>query len=95
MPANKKYLMQSGWAKASKVIAAILGGLLASIALHMVLAIWIDQKIMLTITLFTMFIVWPLMMVMVYWIRKPWVSWAVLMSITLVCSVGIYIGKYL
>ncbi|WP_019039290.1 hypothetical protein [Psychroflexus tropicus] len=33
MPANKKYLIKSGWAKASKVIDAILGSFVASMAL--------------------------------------------------------------
>ncbi|MEM6725423.1 MAG: hypothetical protein AAF598_15385 [Bacteroidota bacterium] len=93
MPANKKYLLKSKWARASKIIAAILGGFLATISLHGALAILIGFDYVLPTSLFSTFIVWSIFMLVVYWVDKPWKSWSVLLSVTLVCSVVIFIWK--
>lgn len=93
MPANKKYLIQSPWARASKVLAAIFGGLIASTAFHLALGLWLDTRVVMATTIYTMFIVWPLLMLVVYWIEKPWMAWAILIGITLISALGIYLGK--
>ncbi|MEM8897650.1 MAG: hypothetical protein AAGC85_06075 [Bacteroidota bacterium] len=93
MPAKKKYLHQSGWDKAGKVTAAFFGGLFATMGLHMAAALWLDMQTVFSTTLYSFFIIWPLMMVGVYWIRKPWISWAVMMGICLFSGVFIYLGK--
>ncbi|MEM7575473.1 MAG: hypothetical protein AAF433_21395 [Bacteroidota bacterium] len=83
MPANTKYLSSIG-AQISKLIAAIFGGYLASAALHIGIAKAVpnDTPVLLTAT-YSMFLVWCGLMVMVYLIRKAWVSWAILLLITL------------
>ena len=93
MPANKKYLLKSGWARASKVLAAILGSLAASLALHMALALWVGFDYVLPTSTFSVFIVWTGLMLLVYRIEKPWKSWAVLLIILLICVTGIVLGK--
>lgn len=93
MPANKKYLIQNPWTKASKVIASILGALFCTLAVHFLLAmIWGIDGVMIT-SLYTIFILWVTLMLMVYWIKKAWVSWLILLAITLICSVLIYLLK--
>lgn len=93
MPANKKYLLKSGWARASKVLAAILGSLAACLALHMALALWVGFDYVLPTSTFSVFIVWTGLMLLVYRIEKPWKSWAVLLIILLICVTGIVLGK--
>ncbi|MEM6633651.1 MAG: hypothetical protein AAF694_28520 [Bacteroidota bacterium] len=93
MPAKKKYLHQSSWAKTGKFTAALLGGLFASIGIHMALALWLDPRIVISTTLWSMFLVWPAMMLIVYWIKKPWVSWAVMLGLTVVSGLFIFLGK--
>ena len=93
MPANKKYLIKSPWTRTSKVLAAFLGGLLATLALHLAFAVWGDEKIVLSTTLYSFFLIWPLFMLMVYWIKKPWQSWAILLSVIVIFGIITYLGK--
>lgn len=94
MPANKKYLLKSGWARASKVLAAIPGSLAASLALHLALALWVGFDYVVPTSTFSVFIVWTGLMLLVYRIEKPWKSWAVLFIILLICVIGIVLGKF-
>lgn len=94
MPANKKYLLKSGWAKASKVLAAIPGCLAASLALHMALALWLGFDYVIPTSTFSVFIVWTGLMLLVYRIEKPWKSWAMLLIILLICVIGIVLRKF-
>lgn len=93
MPANKKYLLKTGWARASKVLAALLGSLAASLALHIALALWVGFDYVLPTSTFSVFIVWTGFMLLVYRIEKPWKSWAVLLIILLICIIGILFKK--
>ena len=93
MPANKKYLLNTRWARTSKILAAFLGGLLATMALHMAFAVWGDEKVVIVTSLYSIFIIWPLFMLMVYWIKKPWKSWVILLSVTVFFGVLTYLGK--
>ena len=94
MPANKKYLLKTGWAKASKVLAAILGSLAASLTLHIALALWLGFDYVIPTSAFSIFIVWTGFMLLVYRIEKPWKSWTVLFIILLICIIGIVLGKF-
>ncbi|MEM9834441.1 MAG: hypothetical protein AAF944_27685 [Bacteroidota bacterium] len=93
MPANKKYLLESPWTRTSKVVAAILGGFLATASMHVALSYVFGVEVVFMTALYSVFIMWPLFMLMVYWIEKPWISWAILMGIFLVSSIGTYFGK--
>lgn len=94
MPANKKYLLKTGWARASKVLAAILGSFVASLALHIALALCVGFDYVLPTSTFSVFILWTGFMLLVYRIEKPWKSWAVLLIILLVCAIGIVLKKF-
>ena len=93
MPANKKYLLKSGWAKASKVLAAILGGLVVSLALHIVVALtWNADYVVLSIW-FSFPLAWVAMITIVYWIKNAWKAWGLIIFLSLSCSTVIYFIK--
>tara|TARA_B100000809_G_scaffold266537_1_gene329744 strand:- start:6346 stop:6633 length:288 start_codon:yes stop_codon:yes gene_type:complete len=93
MPANKKYLIQSGWVKTSKFLAAFLGSLLTIMMVHIALSYVLDQRTVLITSLYTTIIIWPLLMLVVYWIKKAWMSWVLFSSLIVLSSVVIYILK--
>lgn len=93
MPANKKYLIQSPWTQTSKIIAAILGGFIASMLVHISLALWFDKITFVTIGLYGIILLWMAFMMLVYWIKKPWKSWAIILAITAISGIAIYLEK--
>ncbi|MEL6562263.1 MAG: hypothetical protein AAFQ94_29090 [Bacteroidota bacterium] len=90
MPAKKKYL-SSGWKRVSKILAVIFGAYAATALLHIAIAKSVidDTPVLLTST-FTSFICWVGLMVMIYLIKKAWVSWSILLVIISISSVIIY-----
>lgn len=86
MPANKKYLITSGWTKASKFLAAFLGSLIALSAVEIALLSKLDQTILIWTASYCVLILWVFLMLLVYWIRKAWVSWLILTGITLLSA---------
>ncbi|MEM9361358.1 MAG: hypothetical protein AAGA43_01935 [Bacteroidota bacterium] len=93
MPANKKYLLKTKLGRTSKVIAAFLGSMIASISLHLALAFWLGFTYVIPTSIYSIFIVWVGFMLLVYWIKKPWKSWVMLLSVILASVVGIVLGK--
>ncbi|WP_108868775.1 hypothetical protein [Aquimarina aquimarini] len=93
MPANKKYLTTSNWIKFSKISATILGAMLASVTLHLALAIWVGFEYIIPTSLFSVFILWGFFMIMVYWIKSPWKSWGIFLFIISISVAGIYMAK--
>jgi len=93
MPANKKYLMKSGWAKASKVIAAILGSFVASMGLHLALTYWLHRPTVLITSTYSVFVVWMLLMLWVYAAKTATRSWMILGSILALSAILVVLGK--
>jgi len=93
MPANKKYLLNSRLGRTSKILAALLGSMLASITLHLALALWIGYTYVIPTSIYSIFIVWVGFMLTVYWIKKPWKSWVLLLTVILISVAGIVVGK--
>ena len=93
MPANKKYLTRSNWAKAGKLLAAILGGFLSSTAFHLALASVFDTVIVWGTAIYSTFILWGFFILWVYWIRIAWKAWLVSFAVVAVCAAIIYISK--
>ena len=93
MPANKKYLLKTRLGRTSKITAALFGSMIASISLHLALALWLGFTYVIPTSIYTIFIVWVGFMLLVYWIKKPWKSWILLLSVILVSVVGIVLGK--
>ena len=82
MPANKKYLMTSGWSKASKFIASIIGGFVATFSLHFTLALFMDRTVLLSTSIFSVFIVWVLFMLWIYKMKRNWHVWTMIAIFT-------------
>ncbi|MEM9721900.1 MAG: hypothetical protein AAGA10_21725 [Bacteroidota bacterium] len=91
MPAKAKYL-SNGWVRFSKFMAAFFGAYLATMLSHMAIAKNVpnDTPVLLT-SIYSGFIVWVGFMIMVYLIKKAWISWAILLSVCLVSSLLIFL----
>ncbi|MEN1786223.1 MAG: hypothetical protein AAGF77_13965 [Bacteroidota bacterium] len=85
--------MKTRLGRISKILAMLLGTLITCVAAHMPLSLLFGNRLALVITTYTFFIIWPLLMCVVYWIKKPWVSWAVLMGAALVLYITFYLAK--
>ena len=93
MPANKKYLTTSNWAKAGKITAAIVGGFLSSTAFHLALASVFDTVIIWGTAIYTTFILWGFFMLWVYWVRVAWKAWLVSLAVIAASALVIYVSK--
>ncbi|MEQ6118914.1 hypothetical protein [Reichenbachiella sp. MALMAid0571] len=93
MPANKKHLTQSGWIRFSKITAGFLGGFFVTISFHLVFTIWFDQASVLITSAYSGFILWAVLMILAFLIKKAWKVWGIYMGLILVFSVVIYFGK--
>jgi hypothetical protein len=93
MPANKKYLIKSSWAKGSKVIAAILGSFVASMSLHLALTYWLPRPTVLITSTFSVFVIWILLMLWVYAAETAIKSWLILGSILVLSAILVILGK--
>lgn len=93
MPANKKYLLRTRLGRTSKILAATIGSFLSAASFHVALLFFFDKSKVLATALYSIFISWVLLMLMVYYIKRPWVSWAVLALVLLLSMVAIYLGK--
>jgi len=95
MPANKKYLTTSKWQRFAKVSAAILGGYLVTMMLHMVLAVWITNATgaILVSSIFSAFILWVFFMIVPFWAKNGWKVWAWYILIIIICYALIQYGK--
>lgn len=93
MPANKKHLTQSLHQRIAKISAAILGGYLVTMSLHMALALWFDSTTVLITATFTGFILWAVLMVVAFLGRNGWKTWAIYLGLTFFFIGVIYVGK--
>ncbi|WP_103071818.1 hypothetical protein [Aquimarina sediminis] len=93
MPANKKYLTNSLSTKISKICAALIGGMIASISFHLALALWFNPNYILPTSLFSNFILWTFFMILVYWIKNPWKSWGILLFVIATSTAAIFLAK--
>ncbi|UZR96361.1 hypothetical protein [Chondrinema litorale] len=93
MPANPKYLTTSNWVKASKITAAILGSLIATLSFHLALASWFNPTLVWGTSVFSLFILWLGFILLTYWVRKAWHIWSILSAISLISVLAIYLGQ--
>ncbi len=95
MPANPKYLTQSKSQRFAKVSAAILGGFLVTVALHLSIAVWYtDKKNIWATYSFSLFLLWCALMLFPFLFENGWKCWmiygtAIVVFVSLTC-----IGHY-
>lgn len=92
MPANPKYLNPSFRSRFSKITAAILGGLLVTLALHLALAAWLDKTTVIITSTFSAFILWVVLMMVAFMARNGLKIWAIYLGLTLIFGVLTYLG---
>ncbi|MEM9328388.1 MAG: hypothetical protein AAGA85_22155, partial [Bacteroidota bacterium] len=83
---------QSPWARTSKVVAAILGSLIATLGVLTIAALINKEAVVLSIWI-TFPSVWVAFIAIVYWIKSPWKVWGLFLSIALVSGACIYFLK--
>ncbi|WP_420583377.1 hypothetical protein [Reichenbachiella sp.] len=93
MPANKKHLTKSLHQRIAKISAAILGGYLVTMSLHLALAQWLDRSTVLITATFTGFILWAALMVVAFLGKNGWKTWGVYLLLTAVFMGVVYAGK--
>lgn len=87
MPANPKYLTQSPWQKFAKLSAGILGGYLISALLHMCIPILFHSKEVLIVSIFTLYIVWGLLLILPYLFKNGWKVWLLYLGVIILLYV--------
>ncbi len=93
MPANKKYLTQSPWQQFAKISAGIIGGYVVTSLLHLCLALWLpNPKEVLITSIFSVFIVWVVLLIIPYLFNNGWKAWLLYLSISIVLFIIYSIG---
>ncbi len=93
MPANPKYLTTSPWQRFAKISAAIAGGYLFTISLHLALAAWFDPVTVLITSTYSTFIIWAFLMVLAFLSGNGWRVWGFFLLASTVCGFIIYFGN--
>ena len=95
MPAHPKYLNPNFWSRFSKISAAILGGFLVTILLHLAIASWFDHVTVIITSTYSVFILWPILMILTFLAKNGWKVWAIYLLIAVLLLIIIYYGKSL
>ena len=93
MPANKKHHTKSLHQRIAKISAAVIGGYLVTMSLHMALALWFDKTTVLITSTFTGFILWAGLMVVAFLGRNGWITWGIYLLLTAFFTSLIYAGR--
>ena len=76
MPANIKYLTASKWQRFAKISASTLGGFLVTSALHLAIAVFMqDKKIIWATYSFSLFVLWCPLMLLPFLFENGWKCW--------------------
>ncbi|MEO1547531.1 MAG: hypothetical protein AAFU74_12365 [Bacteroidota bacterium] len=84
--------MKTRLGRISKILAVLLGSMVASVSFHLALSLWVGKDYIVPTSIFSFIILWVAFMVLVHWIEKPWKSWAWLLLIIAVSGIAIYLG---
>ena len=86
MPAKTKYL-SNPWQRFSKISAAIFGGYLVTMLIHLALTKMVaDEAFIIMTTAYSAFLMWVFFMVITFFIKKAWHVWGVFGLIAILCS---------
>ena len=93
MPANRKYLTQSGWQRLAKISAGILGGFIVAITFHLALASWFNHVTVLITSTFSSFILWAVLLIVAFLAKNGWRIWLIYLIATILLATIIYYGN--
>ena len=84
MPANAKYLNPKIGNRIATISAAILGGLIVSISVHLALAVWLDRVAVIITSTFTAFILWVLLMMIAFMGKSGLKIWGIYLLVSII-----------
>lgn len=90
MPANPKYLNPNIGSRIAKISAAILGGLLVTVSLHMALAAWLDRALVIITSTYSAFILWVLLMMIAFMAKNGLKIWGIYLLVSVLCFALMY-----
>ncbi len=94
MPANPKHLTKSPWQQFAKISSGIIGGYIISALFHMCLALWLpNSKDVLITSIYTLFIVWCILLIIPYLFKNGWKVWGLYLVISIVLYIIYYFGN--
>lgn len=93
MPAAPKYLTTSNWQRFVKITAAIIGGYILTITMHLAIAIWAHLPNTIMTMSFSGFIVWVGLMIVAFIPKNGLKTWAIYLGLSFLFSIIIYFGK--
>ncbi len=93
MPANPKYLTSSGWVRFSRIMSGFVGGFAVTIGLHLVLTLWVDRATVIITSTYSGFILWAILLMTAFLIRRAWMVWAIYLGLILVFAIILFIHK--
>jgi hypothetical protein len=92
MPANQKYL-SSPSQRVLKISAGVIGGYLLAGTLHLAAArIPVVGMDLLLSGVFTVFILWPVLMILAFISKNGWRVWAVYLGLSVLLGITAYSG---
>ncbi len=91
MPANPKYLSVP-LQRFVKILAGVVGGYLVSVSVHLLLAYWLGQQVIITM-MFSGFILWAGLLVLAFLAKNGWKVLGLYFLVSLVCFSCIYFLK--
>ena len=77
MPANNKYLNPRPGHRTATITAAIVGGLLVTISVHLALAVWFDKVTVIITSTFSAFILWAILMMITFMAKNGLKIWGI------------------
>lgn len=94
MPANLKHLTKSPWQQFAKISSGILGGYIISALVHMCLPLWLPfPKEVLITSIFTLFIVWCVLLIVPFLFKNGWKAWLLYLVIIAILFIIYYLGN--
>lgn len=94
MPANPKYLNKSPWHQFAKITAGIIGGYIIAALLHLCLPLFLPYpKEVLITSIFTVFMVWCVFLIIPFLFTNGWKAWALYLIIIVILYIIYHYGN--
>lgn len=94
MPANPKYLNKSPKHQFAKITAGIIGGYIISALFHLCLPLFLPYpKEVLITSVFTLFMVWCVMLIIPFLFHNGWKAWILYIAIIIILYTIYHFGN--
>ncbi|MCH2193628.1 hypothetical protein [Kordia sp.] len=94
MPANPKYLNKSPWHQFAKITAGVIGGYIITALIHLCLPLFLPYpKEVLITSIFTVFMVWCLFLIIPFLFTNGWKAWTLYLIIIVILHIIYHYGN--